>query len=117
MRENVLTLILTFLAFFASCIGPVFWTLVPEIIPNDVRGKSMTVPVLIQWVANAFVVLLFPFALNVTGKAFTFGFLALMSLVQGIFTWLNAPETRNKRLGEIEGYWIASKRTVPVERV
>jgi sugar porter (SP) family MFS transporter len=108
----VLTLILTYLAFFASCIGPVFWTLVPEIFPNDVRGMAMTVPVLIQWVANAFVVLLFPFAFHVTGKAFTFGFLALMSLVQGIFTWLYVPETKNKRLEEIEGYWIASKRTV-----
>ncbi len=55
----VLTFILTYLACFASCIGPVFWTLVPEIFPNDVRGMAMTVPVLIQWVANAIVVLFF----------------------------------------------------------
>jgi SP family arabinose:H+ symporter-like MFS transporter len=103
----VLALILTYLAFFASCIGPVFWTLVPEIFPNDVRGTAMTVPVLIQWVANAFVILLFPFAFHVTGKAFTFGFLALMALAQGIFTWLYVPETKNKRLEEIEGYWTS----------
>lgn len=108
----VLTLILTYLAFFASCIGPVFWTLVPEIFPNDVRGMAMTVPVLIQWVANAVVVLIFPFAFHVIGKAFTFGFLALMALAQGIFTWLYVPETKNKRLEEIEDYWTASKRPV-----
>jgi sugar porter (SP) family MFS transporter len=40
----VLVLILTYLAFFASCIGPVFWTLVPEIFPNHIRGTAMTVP-------------------------------------------------------------------------
>jgi SP family arabinose:H+ symporter-like MFS transporter len=105
----VLTLILTYLAFFSACIGPVFWTLVPEIFPNDVRGMAMTVPVLIQWVANAFVVLLFPFAFHVIGKSFTFGFLALMSLIQGIFTLLYVPETKNKRLEEVEEYWTASK--------
>ena len=59
-----LVLILAYLAFFASCIGPVFWTLVPEILPTHVRGTAMTVPVLTQWVANAIVVLLFPAALN-----------------------------------------------------
>jgi len=106
----VLALILTYIAFFGSCIGPVFWTLMPEIFPNDVRGMAMTVPVLIQWVANAMAVLLFPFAFHVIGKAFTFGFLALMALTQGIFTWLLVPETKNKRLEEIEGYWTASKR-------
>jgi SP family arabinose:H+ symporter-like MFS transporter len=30
----VLVLVLIYLAFFASCIGPVFWTLMPEIFPN-----------------------------------------------------------------------------------
>jgi sugar porter (SP) family MFS transporter len=102
----VLTLILTYLAFFASCIGPVFWTLIPEIFPNDVRGLAMTVPVLVQWVANAIVVLVFPFAFHVLGKSFTFGFLALMALTQGIFTWFNLPETKNKRLEEIESQWL-----------
>ncbi len=106
----VLAFILTYLAFFSACIGPVFWTLVPEIFPNDVRGMAMTVPVLTQWVANAMVVLLFPHAFDVIGKAFTFGFLALMALAQGIFTWRLVPETKNKTLEEIEEYWSASKR-------
>ncbi|MGB6827898.1 MAG: sugar porter family MFS transporter [Terracidiphilus sp.] len=113
----VLAFVLIYLAFFSSCIGPVFWTLVPEIFPNDVRGMAMTVPVLIQWVANAVVVLFFPFAFHVIGKAFTLGFLALMALAQGIFTWLYVPETRNKRLEEIEEYWTIPKRVLPVEDI
>lgn len=113
----VLVVILTYLAFFACCVGPVFWTLVPEIFPNDVRGTAMVVPVLIQWVANAVVVLFFPYAFHVIGKASTFSFLALMSLVQGIFTWLRFPETKNKRLEEIEAFWSASDEAVPLEEV
>ena len=111
----VLVLILTYLAFFSACIGPVFWTLVPEIFPNDVRGIAMTIPVLTQWIANAIVVLLFPYAFHVIGKSFTFGFLALMALAQGLFTWRFVPETRNKPLEEIEDYWIASKRAVDIK--
>jgi len=101
----VLVLILTYLAFFASCIGPVFWTLVPEIFPNYIRGTAMTVPVLTQWVANALVVLFFPLAFNQAGKAVTFGFLATMSLAQALFMWFFVPETKNKPLEEIEDFW------------
>src|SRR5581483_7076334 len=101
----VLLLILGYLAFFCSCIGPVFWTLVPEIFPNSIRGTAMTVPVLTQWVANALVVLFFPYAFNRIGKAVTFGFLAVMSLMQAIFTWRFVPETKNKSLEEIEAFW------------
>lgn len=103
----VLVLILGYLAFFCSCIGPVFWTLVPEIFPNNIRGTAMTVPVLTQWVANALVVLFFPLAFNRIGKAFTFGFLATMALTQAVFTWFFVPETKNKPLEEIEAFWGA----------
>jgi MFS transporter, SP family, arabinose:H+ symporter len=101
----VLALILTYLAFFDSCIGPVFWTLVPEIFPNRIRGTAMTVPVLTQWVANAMVVLFFPLAFNQAGKALTLGFLCAMALAQAVFTWFFVPETKNKPLEEIEEFW------------
>ncbi len=101
----VLALIMTYLAFFSSCIGPVFWTLVPEIFPNYIRGTAMTVPVLTQWVANAMVVLFFPLAFHQAGKAITFGFLAAMAVTQAIFMWRFVPETKNKPLEEIEDFW------------
>ncbi|MES2393321.1 MAG: sugar porter family MFS transporter [Acidobacteriota bacterium] len=104
----VMVSILAYLAFFAACIGPVFWTLVAEIFPNDVRGTAMIVPVLTQWVANAVVVLFFPLAFLRAGKAITFGFLGLMALAQAIFTWIAVPETKNKSLEEIEAHWVAN---------
>ena len=101
----VLFLILAYLAFFEACIGPVFWTLIPEIFPNHIRGTAMTIPVLTQWIANGVVVLFFPAAFNRIGKATTFSVLALMALVQAVFTWLFVPETKNKPLEEIEEFW------------
>ena len=104
----VLVLILGYLAFFASCIGPVFWTLVSEIFPNHIRGTAMAVPVLTQWIANAMVVLFFPYAFNQIGKAVTFGFLAAMAIAQAAVTWRWIPETKNKSLEEIERVWAGS---------
>jgi sugar porter (SP) family MFS transporter len=101
----VLVLILAYLACFAACIGPVFWTLVPEIFPNHIRGTAMTIPVLTQWVANAVVVLVFPFAFNQIGKAVTFGFLAVAALAQAAFTFFFVPETKNRSLEEIAAHW------------
>jgi hypothetical protein len=95
------------LDFLACGLHPV----VPEICPNDVHGMAMTVPVLLQSLANAVVVLVFPFAFRQIGKAVTFGFLAAMSLSQAIFTWKGVPETRNKTLEEIEEFWTQETRT------
>ena len=95
-----LVLILLYLAFFASCIGPVFWTLVPELFPNHLRESAMSVPVLIQWLANAGVVLLFPLVFHTAGKAFTFSFLALMALAQGVFAWRGAGDKEQNSRGD-----------------
>jgi MFS family permease len=105
----VLFLILLYLAFFEACIGPVFWTLVPEIFPNNIRGTAMTIPVLTQWIANGVVVLFFPAVFNQIGKATTFSVLALMALLQAVFTWFFVPETKNKPLEEIEEFWRIGK--------
>lgn len=106
----VLVLILAYLICFCSCIGPVFWTLLPEILPTEIRGTAMTVPVLTQWVANALVVLLFPAALHRLGQAPTFAILAAVSLAQAGFTWRFVPETKNRSLEEIQQFWLTTPR-------
>jgi len=105
--EGIFTLIciLLFIAFFASCIGPVFWTLVSEIFPNRIRGKAVAFASFTQWIFNFLVVLLFPHFLASIGGAKTFLFLALMSLLQWLFTYLYVPETKGKSLEEIEQFW------------
>jgi len=102
---TVLILIVLYLFFFAACIGPVFWTLLPEIFPNGVRGKALTVPVLTQWAANAVVVLIFPTVFHTIGQAATFGLLAAACLAQAIFTWIAVPETRSRSLEDISAQW------------
>lgn len=97
--------ILLFIAFFSSCIGPVFWTLVSEIFPNRIRGKAVAFASFTQWIFNFLVVLLFPHFLKSLGGATTFLFLALMSFLQWLFTYFYIPETKGKSLEEIEQLW------------
>ena len=97
--------IMLFLAFFSSCIGPVFWTLVSEIFPNRIRGKAVAFASFTQWIFNFLVVLLFPHFLESAGGAATFLFLAFMSLIQWGFTYFYVPETKGKSLEEIEKLW------------
>jgi SP family arabinose:H+ symporter-like MFS transporter len=101
----VLVFILIYIAFFAACIGPVFWTLVAEIFPNKVRGTAMSVPVFTQWIANALVVMFFPWMLLHAGGTITFGFIALMALGMMLFTIFFVPETKGQSLEEIEKIW------------
>jgi len=105
--EGIFTLIciLMFIAFFASCIGPVFWTLVSEIFPNRIRGKALAFASFTQWIFNFLVVLLFPHFLAKIGGAKTFLFLAIMSFLQWLFTYFYVPETKGKSLEEIEHIW------------
>ena len=105
--EGIFTLIciLLFIAFFASCIGPVFWTLLSEIFPNKIRGKALAFASFTQWIFNFLVVLLFPHFLASLGGAKTFLFLAVMSFLQWLFTYLYVPETKGKSLEEIEQIW------------
>lgn len=105
--DGIFTLIciMAFMAFFAACIGPVFWTLVSEIFPNRIRGKALAFASFTQWVFNFLVVLLFPHFLKTAGGAATFLFLAAMAALQWWFTWKNVPETKGKSLEEIEQHW------------
>jgi MFS transporter, SP family, arabinose:H+ symporter len=105
----LLGLMASFIAFFASCIGPVFWTLISEIFPNRARGQGMIAPVVTQWVTSALVVLLFPLAFHRIGKLPTFVFLACRALLQAMFAWRFVPETKGKTLEEIENYWNGSR--------
>ena len=94
-----------FIAFFASCIGPAFWTLVAEMFPNRIRGQAVALASFTQWVFNFLVVLLFPYMLDALGGSFTFLFLSVMSLIQLIMVTLLLKETKGKSLEEIEQLW------------
>ena len=99
--------IMLFIAFFASCIGPAFWTLVAEMFPNRIRGQAVALASFTQWVFTFLVVLLFPYVLEALGGSLTFLFLAAMSFIQLLIAWFYLRETKGKSLEEIETLWTS----------
>ena len=102
------------MAFFAACIGPVFWTLVAEIFPNRIRGKAVALASAMQWSIYFLVALLFPAFLQLVGGGFAFLFFAGMDLAQFLIVRHYLPETRGKSLEEIELHW--DQEATPLEK-
>ena len=100
----VLVTCIFYLAFFAGCIGPAFWTLISEIFPNRMRGTAMIFPVVVQWLFNALMVWIFPAMLH-GFRTGTFLLIAIMALLQLVFSVKWLPETKGKSLEEIEKIW------------
>ena len=97
--------IILFIAFFASCIGPAFWTLVAEMFPNRIRGQAVALASFTQWFFNFLVVLLFPFLLDILSSSLTFTILAIMSVAQLMVSIFYLKETKGRTLEEIENLW------------
>ena len=98
----ILSLTVFFLAFMQSCLGPVFWCILPEIIPLKLRGLGMGICVLFVWMTNFVIALVFPVLLSTIGLQYTFMIFMIIGVFAVIFTNVFVPETQGKSLEEIE---------------
>lgn len=96
-----LATILTFLFFMQMCISPVYWLLMSELFPNQIRGLLSGVAVSLQWIFNALVAFAFPLTLEHLGN-YTFYVFAALNCASLTFVLCCVPETRGKSLEQIE---------------
>ena len=96
-----LACILVFLLFMQMCIAPVYWLLMSELFPMQVRGLLTGVAVSMQWLFNATVAFVFPIAVSSLGNP-TFFVFAAINIGSLIFVCLCLPETKGKSLEQIE---------------
>jgi sugar porter (SP) family MFS transporter len=87
---------------FAIGLGPVFWLLISEIYPEQIRGKSMSVATIANWGANFLVAVSFLTLLNALSNAGTFFLMGFLTLVAVAYFWRKVPETKGLTLEEIE---------------
>ena len=98
---GVLSLAL-YIASFAIGLGPVFWLLISEIFPLNVRGQAASVATMANWLSNFVVSLTFLSLLNALGSVWTFLLYAVLCLVGVWFCLRFVPETRGVPLEWIE---------------
>ena len=100
------TLIVVVLGAYIACIAfsicAVIWVLTPEIFPNRVRGRAMSIAAFSNWGTNTIAAYLFPWYVASFGMHvgfFTFGAICLLAT---LFFWKFVPETKGKSLEQIE---------------
>jgi sugar porter (SP) family MFS transporter len=94
--------LLIYTGSFAIGLGPVFWLLIAEIYPLNIRGASMSVATIANWAANFVVTVSFLTLVNSIGPFGVFLLFGCMTLVAlSYFSW-KVPETKGKSLQELE---------------
>jgi sugar porter (SP) family MFS transporter len=86
---------------FSFSWGPLVWVMMPEILPQRVRGPGMGFATLTNWASNFVVSLLFPILLSV-GALIVFGVFVAFCAVAFAFTALVLRETARVSLETIE---------------
>jgi len=92
-------------ACLALSICAVIWVLTPEIFPNRIRGRAMSIATLTNWSTNAISAYLFPWYVMQFGMHTGFFTFAAICLLATLLFWRWVPETRGKSLEEIEQFW------------
>ena len=114
---GLLICVVLFIAAFAMAMGPIGWLFCSEIFPNRVRGRAMSVAAFTVWVSCYVVAQTFPMLNDspAIGPALTFWVYAAVSLLSFVFVLAVIPETKGRRLEEIEQMWGRSQ-PAPAER-
>ncbi|MDC0428972.1 sugar porter family MFS transporter [Phycisphaerales bacterium] len=108
-----------FVACFAFSLGPITWTMIAEIFPNEVRDRCVAMAAGVNWASNFVISLTFLSMLGYLGPSMTFAFYGLVGLVGMVWIWKVVPETKGYTLEEIEENLARGDRTKwlpPAER-
>ncbi|MDW5562178.1 MAG: sugar porter family MFS transporter [Methanomassiliicoccus sp.] len=97
--------LIAYISFFAIGLGPVFWLLISEIFPLEVRGTAMSVATVANWGANFIITLTFLHLVELLGQSGTFWLFAAIGVVSFIFAWRLTPETKGLSLERIEEHF------------
>ncbi len=98
--------ILLFTGAFNLAMGPIPWIINSEIFPTKLRGRAMSLAILMLWLADFVVTQTFPRLRETFGPANTFWTYAVFSLLSTVFVAFMVPETKGRTLEEIEGLWL-----------
>jgi MFS transporter, SP family, arabinose:H+ symporter len=90
-----------FIASFAVGVGGTGWTLQGEVFPTAVRGQAAAFCAMIDWLANFFLIEVFPVWQNAISLAGVMVCFAALCLAAIVFVYRFLPETKNLPVEEI----------------
>ena len=97
--------LMAYVAFFAISLGPIFWLLISEIYPLQIRGIAEGTAAGTNWIFNMLVSITFLTLLEILGPSWTFWLYGVLAIGSLIFSYYLVPETKGRTLEEIEESW------------
>mmetsp|Transcript_27370 Transcript_27370/g.64118 ORF Transcript_27370/g.64118 Transcript_27370/m.64118 type:complete len:158 (+) Transcript_27370:3-476(+) len=91
-----------FISGYQIGFGPISWTVLSEIYPNEIRGNAMALSVEVNFFAKFLTHFLFPVIQDRLGWGNTFLVFAAMIALGLIFVCVKVPETKGMTLEEIQ---------------
>jgi sugar porter (SP) family MFS transporter len=106
LQHNVgwlaLVCLLVYIFGFAIGLGPVFWLMISEIFPLQMRGPAMAVCTMFNWGFNFLIAYTFLTLTDVLTKSGAFWLYAFFGICAVVFFATLVPETRDRSLEEIQ---------------
>lgn len=94
--------LLLYVGCYQVSFGPIGWLLISEIFPLRLRGRGLSMAVLVNFGANALVTLAFSPLVDLLGSGLLFYGFGVITLVALLFIFFIVPETKGLTLEEIE---------------
>ena len=98
----MVVLVVTAISVYAMTLGPVTWTLLAEIFPNQIRGVAMAVCTFALWVGCCTLTFSFPSMNAALGSSGTFWIYSAICLCTFVFLFRRCPETKGKSREQLE---------------
>lgn len=97
-----LAALIVYIACFAIGLGPVFWLMISEIFPQQLRSKAMSVTTVGNWSANFLVSVTFLTLVGAITRTGVFVLYTALTVVAVIVFAAKVPETRGRSLEAIQ---------------
>ena len=95
-------LVVMAISCYAMTLGPITWVLLSEIFPDRIRGVAMATCTFALWVGCCTLTFTFPSLNSALGTYGTFWIYSAVCLVSFIYLYKACPETKGKKLEELE---------------
>jgi len=100
-----LIVMMLYIVGYCISVGSLFWLIISEIFPLQVRGIAMSFVTSINWLASFIISLSFLSMLDYLGNQITFLCYAVVCFISFIFSFYVVPETKGMSLEDVERYW------------
>nr|GMC60864.1 D-xylose-proton symporter-like 2 [Ipomoea batatas]GME11726.1 D-xylose-proton symporter-like 2 [Ipomoea batatas] len=98
--------LLLYVGCYQLSFGPIGWLMISEIFPLRVRGRGLSIAVLVNFGTNALVTFAFSPMEELVGAGNVFFIFGVIAIVAVIFVFFIIPETKGLTLEEIEAKYL-----------